>query len=84
MFTELILKRHTHLIRYIMRYVMVYIENTNTFEGNIEYIMLYNIVFESKSVSIYSRPYIPILLTVCNNISEKNVIKPVKLFISCN
>ena len=29
----------------------------------------------NESVSIYSKPYIPILLTVCNNISKKNVIK---------
>ena len=26
-------------------------------------------------VSIYSKPYIPILLTLCNNVSMKNVIK---------
>ena len=34
--------------------------------------------FLSEWVSIYSKPYIPILLTVCNNISMKNVIKRVK------
>ena len=31
-----------------------------------------------KWVSIYSRPYIPILQTVCKNISMKNVIKCIK------
>ena len=30
-------------------------------------------------VSIYNKPYIPTLLTVCTNISMKNVIKRVKL-----
>ena len=28
---------------------------------------------------MYSKPYIPILLTACNNVSMKNVIKLVKL-----
>ena len=32
----------------------------------------------AESVSIYSKPYISILLTVCNNISLKYVIKCVK------
>ena len=39
----------------------------------------YNKEFKvNKSIYIYSKPYIPILLTVCNNISIKNVIKCVK------
>ena len=32
----------------------------------------------NKSVYVYSKPYIPILLAECNNISIKNVIKRVK------
>ena len=37
-------------------------------------------VFKSLfyQVSIYSKHYIPIFLTVCNNVSMKNVIKLVK------
>ena len=31
------------------------------------------------ALSIYSKPYIPVLLTVCNNVGTKNVIKLVKL-----
>ena len=34
--------------------------------------------------SVYSKPYIPILLTVCNNTSKKNVIKRVKSLNSYN
>ena len=32
----------------------------------------------SGKFSIYSKPYIPILSAVCNNVSMKNVIKRVK------
>ena len=45
----------------------------------IETALKYNKEFKvNKSIYIYSKPYIPILLTVCNNISIKNVIKCVK------
>ena len=45
----------------------------------IEAALKYNKEFKvNKSIYIYSKPYIPILLTVCNNISIKNVIKCVK------
>ena len=37
-----------------------------------------NIYYYSEWVGIRSKPYIPILLTVCNNISMKNVVKCVK------
>ena len=38
---------------------------------------------KSESVSIYSKPYLPILLTVSNNISQKNVIRRVKSVMAC-
>ena len=40
--------------------------------------------FQSESVSIYSKPYTPILLTVSNNTSHKSVINRVKSLISYN